>query len=387
MPDLPDREGHGQDRSCDAQQPGARPPAQRRGDGRPPGRRAAGRLEIAAGTSCRLELVEGDACASRARCRVLLEERGEKAPDRRRDAIAPRARHAALARQHLSQQGTERVEIGARILRLAATLLGRHVCRRPAGGGGAAEEERHAEVEHLHVALGGQEHVRRLQVAMHDAVRVRVPERAGHLGCDRDDLAGRDRTAREPALERLAVKDLVDEIREPAVDDAGVVQGRDVRVGEQRCGLALARGPRVRCRRAVERLQGDEPVQRGVVRLVDGPEPAAADRADDLVAAQPCARHQQRRRDLGRRVRELRDERGHRPRHDDRVSPEAELRTAIIPKPQPSPLLREGECALTGPIRGCNLPGPRVAARLSLQPGGRSIARPSCHPRRPIPTP
>lgn len=45
----------------------------------------------------------------------------------------------------------------------------------------------------------------------------------------------RDRTAREPALERLALEILVDEVRHPALGGAGVVEGRDVRMGESRC--------------------------------------------------------------------------------------------------------------------------------------------------------
>ena len=103
------------------------------------------------------------------------------------------------AGEHPVQRGAERVDVARRGDLLAARLLGRHVARRPHRGpllGEEGEERwpvgreqlREAEVADLHVvvraAAGGEEHVPRLDVAVHDVVTVRLAERARDLGGD-----------------------------------------------------------------------------------------------------------------------------------------------------------------------------------------------------------
>ncbi len=94
-----------------------------------------------------------------------------------------------LPAQHLVHDGAERIEVGARVELEALHLLGRHV----GGASGDALEprdvrvrdERDAEVDDAHVAVLRQQDVGRLDVAVHDAARVRVVQRLGALVDDR----------------------------------------------------------------------------------------------------------------------------------------------------------------------------------------------------------
>ena len=109
----------------------------------------------------------------------------------------------------------ERVDIGALVDGLAARLLGRHVRRRAdhraddrlverrrgrasgndvVGVAASLEILREAPVDHDGLAELADQHVRRLEVAMDDALAVRVRERIG----DRDHV----RQQREPLRER-----------------------------------------------------------------------------------------------------------------------------------------------------------------------------------------
>ena len=108
-----------------------------------------------------------------------------------------------LQAEQAVQQGPEAVDVGAFVGALAAHLLGRHVRRRTGRRARTRQARvvlrlREAEVEHDGAAVVGQHHVRRLQVAMEHAARVRV------LDAERD-LVHQLRhheppwTAREPA--------------------------------------------------------------------------------------------------------------------------------------------------------------------------------------------
>ena len=61
-----------------------------------------------------------------------------------------------------------------------------------------------AEIHQLRLAARGQEHVRRLDVAMDDAERVGRVERIGERCADCDDLGQRQRPALEAVLQGLA---------------------------------------------------------------------------------------------------------------------------------------------------------------------------------------
>ena len=119
-----------------------------------------------------------------------------------------------LPREHLVEHAAERPDVGALVHRLAARLLRAHV-------GGRAEDHpglrhrgrrdrrrlrdarrcdarrlhrlRQAEVQHLHRAVRSHLDVRRLQVAMDDALLVRRFERLGDLLRDGQRLVDRDR--------------------------------------------------------------------------------------------------------------------------------------------------------------------------------------------------
>ena len=68
-----------------------------------------------------------------------------------------------------------------------------------------------AEVEHLHVAVGPQHQVVGLDVAMDDRRGMRGRERRCRLDGDVEDLAQRQRAARDPLAQRLALDELRDE--------------------------------------------------------------------------------------------------------------------------------------------------------------------------------
>ena len=108
------------------------------------------------------------------------------------------AAHRRLAGDHLVHHRAERVEIGAGVGLLRARLLRRNVEQRSHDGAGRAVLERRlrlgelgqAEVEHLHVAVGPQHDVFRLDVAVDDAGVVRGGERAGDADGDVEHFAG-----------------------------------------------------------------------------------------------------------------------------------------------------------------------------------------------------
>ena len=82
-----------------------------------------------------------------------------------------------------------------------------------------------AEVEDLHAAVGGDEDVVGLQVAVHDAAGVRGAEPGGDLEPVADHVALGKRAAFEPDPQRLAVEQLGDQV--------GHVAGADVEDREQ----------------------------------------------------------------------------------------------------------------------------------------------------------
>jgi hypothetical protein len=113
----------------------------------------------------------------------------------------------AAAVEALVEHDPERPDIRASIDVLARLhLLQRHVPGRPHHGVGPRQHARAAnrrlgdpEIEHLHqrrsVGTPGQEQVARLDVAVHDAERMRLGERLASLEHVVDDLPWRQRAA------------------------------------------------------------------------------------------------------------------------------------------------------------------------------------------------
>ena len=119
-----------------------------------------------------------------------VERRWRIAEDAREDGVDALAFERPSPGQHLEQHDAERPDVGGRPDAAEPDLLRRHVRGAPdrlvrPGDPGVLLELGDAEVEDLHQSVGTEHHVRRLDVAMHDALGVRLGEPVGDLGGDR----------------------------------------------------------------------------------------------------------------------------------------------------------------------------------------------------------
>jgi hypothetical protein len=138
--------------------------------------------------------------------------------------------------QQLVQDDAERVHVSGHARRLAASLLGRRIRRRHQPHRRprvrdirvrGIEVFRDPEVEQTHAAVLLDENVRRLEVAMHDAVFVRVLYGSTHGAEERKTLDD-PRMPRYAVLgERHAVHVLHDEPRSAIGKRVSVVETRD----------------------------------------------------------------------------------------------------------------------------------------------------------------
>ena len=180
------------------------------------------------------------------------------------DAAGGRGRgagaHGVVARERLVEDEREAVEVAAVVDALAGRLLGCHVGEGADDVAGAGErlipgEVGDAEVRQLGHAGGaargvGDEHVLRLDVAVHDAALVRVRERAAQGEADPQHVAVGEQPLGAEFVDRAAVDELGDEVARRVVlagvedrDDPGMVEP----AGGER--LALRPGRDRRCRR------------------------------------------------------------------------------------------------------------------------------------------
>jgi len=160
-----------------------------------------------------------------------------------------KAAHRRLAREHFVDDHAERIEVRAMIDRLRLVhLLGSHVTQgaeRHAGEGEchverfAAQQLGQAEVGDLHAALFVEEQVLGLDVAVHEALLVRVFEGVANLRHDGQRLGGREPARLEKLPEIHAVHILHDDVVE-AARFAEVVDINDVRMVELGEGARLA---------------------------------------------------------------------------------------------------------------------------------------------------
>jgi hypothetical protein len=212
--------------------------------------------------------------------------------------------------EHLVQHDAEGEQIGARVDGLPAHLLGSHVANRTeddavAGDRGACFERARSiggrrgtgqtEIENLDVPGGGQEHVLRLEIAVHDALVVRGGQPAGDLRSDVDGFAGGERARRDSLAQRLALQQLGDDV-EPArggtaLDGhAGVEDREDVRVrqrGDDPGFLLEARDALlILDERVRQDLDGDVAIEPCVAGTIDLAHAAGPEPADDVVATQ-----------------------------------------------------------------------------------------------------
>ena len=250
-----------------------------------------------------------------------------------------------LAGEHFVEDNTERINVRAMIGALMLALLGRHVLRRAGGGverafagerrtpvrrvsaacliradleigapfrragGRRSKHLRDAEVRDFHAAIFIEQQILRLDVAMHDAVFMRVLQGLAHGRHDGERLLG----CETPGLHRLPQIHAVHKLHQQEVKggrgrcrsrgaegcglrvarvrgrrggDAEVVNGDDVRMiqrgerlrfaretlGEFRIGHALGR----------EEFQRDEPVERLLPRLVNDAHSPAPEEFENL---------------------------------------------------------------------------------------------------------
>ena len=283
---------------------------------------------VGPGLGRRSEAVEGGACGGRERAgrrvplRRLLRERlqddvVELRRDRRRQGgrarrrvveVAQHDRHALAHErrapdERLEQHATEGVDVESLVERLGAELLGRHVGRGPEGGagrgqtrlvGGLADVD-DPEVGEVDEVAGGQQDVRRLDVAVDDAGPVRRVERVGDLLDDADGPFRWQRAVGGEQGSQVAAPDQAHVDEHALLDHAEVVDRDDVRGVETGGDPGLAAEALADV--GIVLVVGQEPLERdralahGVEGLVDLAHPAAPEPRPHAVRTE-LLRHQ-----------------------------------------------------------------------------------------------
>ena len=224
----------------------------------------------------------------------------------------------ATAGHHLVQDGAKREDVRSAVDLLSLRLLRRHVGRRtddvtvvgePVESlarrdgrrqrvhGLPLEELRQAEVENLHGPVARDHDVRRFEIPMDDARRVRLGQPVGDLHRVAEGLAEPEPFAADQAVERAARHVLHhDDI--PIALACDVVDGDDVRVLEGGGGLGfLLEAPAaLRIGDAVgrEELERDVAIEARVVGLEDNAHPAPTELVEDRETSQRLAEHNRR---------------------------------------------------------------------------------------------
>ena len=199
-----------------------------------------------------------------------------------------------MTREELVRERSHRVLIGERGTGVTETLLGAHVGRRPDTQPGSRElrgvdDLRDAEIRDLNVAATIDENVRRLDVAVHDPLIVRVLQGVAELDEEPlDDANGKRGVRSDQGIERRAVHELHDEKQRIAFV-ADRVDHDDVRMIQLRRRPCLALEPLfhsfVEGEVRQHGLDRHLPVQPQVIREVDGGHTPTSDLFADLVLA------------------------------------------------------------------------------------------------------
>ena len=170
--------------------------------------------------------------------RIALHHIAQNAADVRR-------RERFHSDQHLVHDDADREEIASRRDIGALHLLGRHVVRRAEhrsdlrqGGVGGPSD---AEVGDFRLTVRGEKNVRRLDVAVNHAFRVRVRQTAKDVFADAQGVIERQRLRSfEPVAQRFALDPLRGEERDHIVLVSRLVQRHDVRMLHRAADFRLA---------------------------------------------------------------------------------------------------------------------------------------------------
>ena len=200
-----------------------------------------------------------------------------------------------LSGKHFVADARERINVAARAdVFLRRRLFRRHVERGAerqarfgqAAASGRAHCERDAEVGHHRPAVG-EENVLRLDVAMDDALFVRVVQCIGDVGGDLHRVVDADlRLAIELRTQRLAI-DERHHVEQESVDFPAVEQRQNVRMLQRGCGRDLlqeALGAQHGGEFRLQHLHGDAALVLHVLGEIDRGHAALAERALNAVA-------------------------------------------------------------------------------------------------------
>jgi len=223
-------------------------------------------------------------------------------------------RKGARSRGHLVEHRAKRKQIGPRIQFLAQGLLRRHIrdCAQSSAGAGqiliagldrglrSADRGRprsylgQAEIQNLRVAALGDENVRRLDVAVHYALRMSPVQRICDLDGDLEQCVQLHRPVADQMLQGGAIQKLHRNER-PSVGLANVVYRADVGMIQRGCrfGLALETGQRLRIGGQIirQKLQRHRTVQARVLRLIHHTHPASPKFFEEAIVRNGLADH------------------------------------------------------------------------------------------------
>ena len=222
------------------------------------------------------------------------------------------AAEGQLPGRHLVQHCAKRKQITARVQFLRPRLFRRHVSHRTQRGtgtgqvfhvlgtghlarsGDACNDLGKTEIKDLGVAALGDKNIRRLDVAMNDALCMRGVERIGDFDGQCENLVYFQRTAGDAMLQRHAIEKfhgnegfavLVVNFVDRA--DIGMIQ----RGGRLGFALKAAKGLRVFSDVIGQELEGNKAVKLHILGFVDNPHAAATELLQDAVVRNGFANH------------------------------------------------------------------------------------------------
>ncbi len=202
-----------------------------------------------------------------------------------------------LARQQLEQHDAGGVEVGSRICCLAADLFGRHVAWRAQYQAGSSLlcrlDAGDAEITQLQAAGARDEDVGRLDVAMNNALVVRVGQGIKQFANQAQTILGReDKALIKILLQLLAIDEFHHQVAGAGffavieqADDMGMVELAR-RTGFDQKAASLFGGLIVSKVQTADRLDRNTAFDDAVHALVDEPHSTLTEGADDLVFAE-----------------------------------------------------------------------------------------------------